>query len=99
MSAARTRSACSAGARTATVWLVPLLGKAAVSRSYACMAAVVRGTSSGPGNFSFMPSAGAASASSSATEISSVATGARSAGLSTAGQNRGRAGSTVGAAR
>ena len=63
--------------------VVPVLGKAAVSRSYACMAGVVRGRSSMPGNFSFMPSAGAASASSSPTETTRVTSGAAAPGRST----------------
>ncbi len=79
-SAALTAAASPAGACTTTRWVVPLLGYAAVSRSYACMAGVVRGRSSVPGNFSFMPSAGAASASRARTLTSRVAAGRRNAG-------------------
>ena len=70
---------------------MPVLGNAAVSRSYACITAVSRGRSSVPGNFSVIPSAGDATASSAVTETSSVATGCLSAGFSIAGQNRGLA--------
>jgi hypothetical protein len=70
-----------AGASTATTWVVPLLGYAAASRSYACIAGVVRGRSSVPGNFSFMPSAGAASASRASTLTARVIAGFLSAGL------------------
>src|SRR5207253_10004874 len=62
---------------------------AAVSRSYAFITDVVRGRSSVPGNFSVIPSAGDATASSAVTATSSVAIGCFSAGFSTVGQNRG----------